>query len=57
MLTLMKRKLAGKGNAVAAKLTTEPALYMPIPESDINVCPILRQNPNYSNIDNINKNY
>ncbi len=56
MLNLMKRKLSGKGNAVAAKMNTEPRLYMPIPLSDINISPQLRQNPSYSDNDNINKN-
>lgn len=56
MLNLMKRKLSGKGNAVAAKMNTEPRLYMPIPLSDINISPLLRQNPSYSDNDNINKN-
>lgn len=57
MLNLMKRKLSGKGNAVAAKMNTEPRLYMPIPLSDLNICPSLRQNPGYSSNDNTNKNY
>lgn len=57
MLNLVKRKLSGKGNAVAAKINNEPKLYMPIPLSDLNVCPMLRQNPGYSNNDNVNKNY
>ncbi len=57
MLNLMKRKLAGKGNAVAAKINNEPKLYLPIPLSDMNICPVLRQNPGYSSNDNYNKNY
>ena len=57
MLNLMKRKLSGKGNAVAAKMNTEPRLYMPIPLSDLNISPLLRQNPAYSDNDNFNKNY
>ena len=57
MLDLMKRKLSGKGNAVAAKLNTEPKLYMPIPLADLNICPVLKQNPGYSSSDNYSKNY
>jgi len=50
------RKLTN-GDAVAAKMSTEPKLYMPIPLSDLNVCPALRQNPGYSTNDNVSKNY
>ena len=57
MLNLMKRKLSGKGNAVAAKMNTEPKLYMPIPLSDINLCPLLKQNPGYGSSEKYNKNY
>ena len=57
MLDLMKRKLSGKGNAVAAKMNTESKLYMPIPLADLNICPVLKQNPGYSTSDNFSKNY
>lgn len=57
MLNLMKRKLAGKGNAVAAKINTEGRLYMPIPMSDVDICPALHQTPGYSVDDTYNKNY
>ena len=57
MLDLMKRKLSGKGNAVAAKLNTEPKLYMPVPLEDLNICPVLKQNPGYSSSENYSKNY
>ena len=57
MLNLMKRKLAGKGNAVAAKIDTESKLYMPIPLSDLNICPTLRQTPGYSSNETNQKNY
>ena len=50
------RKLTN-GDAVAAKMSTEPKLYMPIPQSDINVCPALHQNPSYSSSDTYSKNY
>lgn len=58
MLTLMIRKLGGtKGSAVAAKMNTEPKLYMPIPLDEVSVCPLLRQNPGYSDNEKFNKNY
>lgn len=50
------RKLVN-GDAVAAKMSTEPKLYMPIPLADLNVCPVLRQNPSYSTNSNSSKNY
>ena len=50
------RKLAN-GDAVAAKMSTEPKLYMPIPLSDMNVCPVLRQNPAYGSTNTSSKNY
>ncbi len=56
MLDLMKRKFVN-GGAVAAKLGTEPRLYMPVPLSDLKICPVLRQNPGYSSNDNYSKNY
>jgi len=57
MLDLMKRKLSCKGNAVAAKLNTEPKLYMPVPLEVLNICPVLKQNPGYSSSENYSKNY
>lgn len=58
MLTLMIRKLGGtKGSAVAAKMSTEPKLYMPVPLDEVSVCPLLRQNPGYSDNEKFNKNY
>ena len=57
MLELVKRKLSDKGAAVAAKMGTEPKLYMPIPLSDLSICPVLRQTPGYSSNETIDKNY
>jgi len=57
MLALMARKLGAQGTAVSAKLGTEPTLYMPVPKSDLEVCPVLRQNPVYSTANNYEKNY
>ena len=56
MLDLMKRKFVN-GGAVAAKLGTEPRLYMPVPLADLKICPVLKQNPGYSSSDNYSKNY
>lgn len=57
MLALMARKLGAQGSAVAAKLNTEPALYMPVPKNDLEVCDALRQNPAYGTVGNYEKNY
>ena len=57
MLQLMIRKMPSQGTAVAAKLGTEPTLYMPVPKADLEVCPALRQNPVYSTANNYEKNY
>ncbi|MBR1415596.1 MAG: RagB/SusD family nutrient uptake outer membrane protein [Prevotella sp.] len=56
IMKLAVRKLVN-GDAVAAKMSTEPKLYMPVPLSDMNVCPALRQNPAYSTNINTSKNY
>jgi hypothetical protein len=56
IMKLAVRKLTN-GDAVAAKMSNELKLYMPIPLSDINVCPALKQNPGYGTNDNYNKNY
>lgn len=57
MLTLVKRKLSTKGDAVTSKMGTEPTLYMPVYESDLKVCPVLKQMPTYSSNKNYGKNY
>ena len=57
MLDLMKQKLGSKGEAVAAKMGTEPRLYMPLPLSDLKISPLLKQNPAYSSNENTSKNY
>ena len=57
MLTLMVRKFETGGNAVSAKMRTEPSLYLPVPKVDIEVNPNLRQNPVYSMDDEYSKNY
>ena len=57
MLSLMARKLGSKSGAVSAKMSDETKLYMPIPLSDLSVCPVLRQNPGYNSTEDYNKNY
>ena len=56
MLDLVKRKLAGKGEAVVAKLGYENKLYMPIPLSDLSISGLLHQNPGYGSSDIFEKN-
>ena len=56
MLNLMKRKLSTKGDAVAAKIGDETKLYMPIPLRDLNITPVLHQNPGYNSTETISKN-
>lgn len=56
MLSLIIRKYTSGGNAVSAKLRTEPYLYMPIPKSDIEINSLLHQNPVYSDNDDYEKN-
>ena len=53
----MKRKLSSKGDAVVSKMSTEPTLYLPVNESDLKVCPVLKQMPTYSSNNNYGKNY
>ena len=57
MLNLMTRSRGTEGNGVRAKMANEAYLYMPIPNSDIIVCPLLRQNPVYKNSNEYEKNY
>ena len=57
MLQLMARKLGSQGSAVSAKLGNEATLYMPVPKTDLEVCPVLKQNPAYSTGNIYEKNY
>ena len=57
MKKLMIRSRGSDGSAVAAKMQNEAYLYMPVPNSDIIVCPLLRQNPAYKNTNDFEKNY
>jgi hypothetical protein len=56
MLNLLIRKYTSGGNAISAKLRTEPYLYMPIPKTDIEINSLLRQNPVYSDDKEYEKN-
>ena len=57
MLNLATRKYTSGAAAAASKMRTEPYLYMPINQVDIDVNPNLRQNPVYSDADEYKKNY
>ena len=52
----LQRKSSG-GAAVVAKMPSEPYLYMPIIKSEIDVNPLLYQNPVYSDNQTADKNY
>lgn len=56
MLSMMTRK-RDDGSSVIAKTVNEGHLYMPIPNSDIIVCPLLRQNPAYQDSKEYEKSY
>lgn len=58
MLKLIARKYtSGGGNGVIAKMPTEPYLYMPIIQAEMDVNPLLKQNPVYSDGSSTEKNY
>jgi hypothetical protein len=57
MLKLMTRQRGVEASGVQAKMASEAHLYMPIPNSDIIVCPLLRQNPAYSDSNEYEKTY
>lgn len=57
MLNLMVRKYTSGAQAAAAKMRTEPYLYMPVLQREIDVNPNLRQNPAYSSSEEYTKNY
>ena len=50
MMTLMTRSLS-EPRAVTTKITTEPFLYMPVYENEMNLNSALKQNPVYSSDD------
>lgn len=57
MLVLMTRSRGSEASGVQAKMANEAYLYMPVPNSDIIVCPLLRQNPAYKETSEYKKNY
>lgn len=57
MLALMTRNRGTEASGVQAKMANEGYLYMPIPNSDIIVCPLLRQNPVYKDTNEYQKTY
>ncbi len=57
MLNLLIRKYTSGGQAAASKMRTEPYLYMPVYQSEMDVNPNLKQNPVYSSGKDYVKNY
>ncbi len=57
MLTLIGRKYTSGGSGVTAKMQTEPYLYMPILQSEMDVNPMLKQNPVYTDGGTMEKDY
>ena len=57
MLMLATRSRGTDATAIRAKMQNEAYLYLPIPNSDINVCPLLRQNPAYKESNTYEKTY
>lgn len=57
MKTLMARSRGADAAGVSAKVQNEAYLYLPVPNADIIVCPLLKQNPAYSGgVNDIKKN-
>lgn len=58
MLKLIARKYtSGGGSGVTSKMPTEPYLYMPLSYDEVNVNPLLYQNPVYTDGATTEKNY
>ena len=57
MLMLATRSRGTDATAIRAKMQNEASLYLPIPNSDINVCPLLKQNPAYKESSIYEKSY
>ena len=57
MLMLATRSRGTDATAIRAKMQNEAYLYLPIPNSDINVCPLLKQNPAYKSGNIYEKTY
>ena len=56
-LNLVTRKYSSGAAAAAAKMRTEPNLYLPVNQGDIDVNDKLHQNPAYKADDEYKKNY
>lgn len=57
-LSLMARKYTNRnGSALVANVKTEPFLYLPLLKSEVEVNPLLRQNPAYKDRATAEKNY
>lgn len=57
MLDLATRMRGTEASGVKAKMANEAYLYMPVPNRDIIICPLLRQNPVYKNNNEYEKTY
>ena len=57
MKVLMTQSKGNARSGIQAKMKTEPYLYMPIPQTDINVSPVLVQNPVWSSGIEYEKSY
>ena len=57
MLMLATRSRGTDASAIRAKMQNEAYLYLPIPNSDTNVCPLLKQNPAYKESNTYEKTY
>lgn len=56
MVKFVVRKYVTGGDAVTYKMKTEPFLYWPIRRGEINVNPLLKQNPVYVELESTTKN-
>ncbi len=56
MLTLLTRKYVSGNSSYKAKMRLEPYLYMPVPQHDAKINKQLRQNPVYSDDEEVEKN-
>mgnify|MGYP002623715076 CR=1 FL=1 len=57
MKTMMTRSRGTDATAVSAKMQNEAYLYLPVPNRDIIVCPLLKQNPAYKGGNEFEKQY
>jgi hypothetical protein len=57
MLSIMVRGKGSQGEALKSKMRNEAYLYMPIPQTDVNVSSVLVQNPVWSSSNEYEKSY